>query len=156
MLLPEFVTPVAAVVGTPALVYVAARSLWHATRAVVLMVASFVAMKTTDDNRRDACLEIVDRLACGGGEPPGPASPDQPPDAYGAAPGELRGQPPAWRAPRPRARSRRARDLWAPPRPAGLVPGQATYRLADLTWSFAVTKFAQPVVQIAPTSPIAL
>jgi len=156
MSLPHNVAPVLTVVGTPALAYAAARSLWHATRAVVLMVASFVAMKTADDNRRDACLEIVDRLTCRSGQPSGPAAPEQPADAYGAATGELDGPPPARRPPRSRVRSRRARDLCAPPRSAGLVPGQATYRLADLTWSFAVTNFAQPVVQLAPTSPIAL
>jgi hypothetical protein len=38
MALPEFVTPVVAVVGTPALAYAAARSLWHVARSVVVMV----------------------------------------------------------------------------------------------------------------------
>lgn len=62
MSLPEIVVPVTAVVGTPALAYVAARSLMHAARAVVLLVASVVAMRTGDDKRRAACLSIVDKI----------------------------------------------------------------------------------------------
>ena len=62
MALPEFVKPAIAVVGTPALAYAAARSLWHVARALVVMVASFVAIKTSDDDRRKACLELVDKV----------------------------------------------------------------------------------------------
>lgn len=62
MALPEFVTPVVAVVGTPALAYAAARSLWHVARALVVLVASFVAIKTDDDKRRAACLALVDKM----------------------------------------------------------------------------------------------
>jgi hypothetical protein len=62
MALPEFVPPVIAYVGTPALAYIAARSLWHVALAVVVMVASFVVMKTDDDKRRTACLTLVDKV----------------------------------------------------------------------------------------------
>ncbi len=149
MALPEFVTPVLAVVGTPALAYAIARSFPHAARAVVVLVAGIVAILTRDENRGKRCLEVLRILR-------GRDSPEQPPDGYGVPMGELRGSSPARRPPRSRVRSRRARDLCAPPRPAGLVPGQGRRALADLTWSFAVANFAQPVVQIAPTAPIAL
>lgn len=71
MALPEFVTPVVAVVGTPALAYVAARSLWHAVRAVVVLVVSVVALKTDDENRRKACIDVLDKIT-GKGDPPWP------------------------------------------------------------------------------------
>ena len=51
-----------AYVGTPALAYMAARSLWHVILAVVMMVASLVVMKTDDDKRRAACLTLVDKV----------------------------------------------------------------------------------------------
>ncbi len=69
MALPEFITPVVAYVGTPALAYMAARSLWHVARSVVVMVASFVAIKTDDDKRRTACLVLVDKLTRRSGPP---------------------------------------------------------------------------------------
>ena len=62
MALPEFVTPVVAVGGTPALAYVAARCLWHAVRAVVALVVSLVAIKTGDDNRRKACIDVLEKV----------------------------------------------------------------------------------------------
>jgi hypothetical protein len=62
MALPEFVTPVVAVAGSPALAYVVARSLWHFVRAMVVMVASLVAIKTNDEDRRKACLALVDKV----------------------------------------------------------------------------------------------
>jgi hypothetical protein len=62
MALPEFVVPVTAVVGTPALAYVAARCLWHAVRAVVVLVVSMVAIKTSNEDRRAACLDVLDKL----------------------------------------------------------------------------------------------
>jgi hypothetical protein len=62
MALPEFLPSVIAFVGTPALVYMAARSLWHVVLAVVVIVASFVVMKTDDDKRRAACLTLVDKM----------------------------------------------------------------------------------------------
>jgi hypothetical protein len=69
MALPEFVTPVFAYVGTPALAYVAARSFWHFARAIVVMVASFVAMKSDNDERRKACLALVDKVTRNSGRP---------------------------------------------------------------------------------------
>jgi hypothetical protein len=60
--LPEFVTPVVAVVGTPALAYVAARSMWLAVRALVVLVVSMVAIKTSNEDRRAACLAVVDKV----------------------------------------------------------------------------------------------
>jgi hypothetical protein len=62
MALPEFITPVVAVAGTPALAYVAARCLWHAVRALVVLVVSMVAIKTGDDERRKACLAVLDKV----------------------------------------------------------------------------------------------
>lgn len=62
MALPDFVTPTIAVVGTPALAYVAARSLWHFARALVVVVASFAAIKTSDKDRREAALKVVSTL----------------------------------------------------------------------------------------------
>jgi hypothetical protein len=70
MALPELVTPVAAYVGTPALAYVAARSLRHFACALVVMVASFVAIKTDNDERRKACLALVDKVTRSSGRPP--------------------------------------------------------------------------------------
>jgi hypothetical protein len=69
MALPEFVTPVVAYVGTPALAYTAARSLWHVARALAVMVASFVAIKTDDDKRRATCLALVDKVTRSSGRP---------------------------------------------------------------------------------------
>jgi len=69
MALPEFVTPVAAVAGTPALAYIAARSLRHVACALVVLVASFVAIKTDDDKRRRACLALVDKVTRSSGRP---------------------------------------------------------------------------------------
>jgi hypothetical protein len=62
MALPELVPPVVAYVGAPTLAYMAARSLWHFALAVVMMVASFVVMKTDDDKRRAACLTLADKV----------------------------------------------------------------------------------------------
>ena len=85
MALPEFVTPVLAVVGTPALAYAIARSFPHAARAVVVLVAGIVAIKTSDENRGKRCLEVLHILRGRDGL----AAPEQPPDAYGEATGEL-------------------------------------------------------------------
>jgi hypothetical protein len=85
MALPEFVTPVLAVVGTPALAYAIARSFPHAARAVVLMVAGIVAIKTSDENRGERCLEVL-RILRGRDST---AVPEQPRDGYGVPTGEL-------------------------------------------------------------------
>ena len=69
MALPEYVTPVVAYVGTPALAYAGARSLWHVARALVVTVASFVAIKTSDDKRRDTCLTLVEKMTRASGPP---------------------------------------------------------------------------------------
>ena len=69
MALPELVTPVVAYVGAPALAYAAARSMWHVARALVITMASFVAIKTDDDKRRNACLALVDKLTRQGSRP---------------------------------------------------------------------------------------
>lgn len=70
MALPEYVTPVVAVVGAPALAYVTARSLWHAVRAVLALIAGIVAMVTRDQERRKACLAILGKVAGRDGDPP--------------------------------------------------------------------------------------
>lgn len=97
MPLPEFVTPVLAVAGTPALAYAVARSFPHAARAVVVLVAGIVAVLTRDENRGKRCLEVLDKVT----RRDSTAAPEQPPDGYGAATGELQGPPPARRSPRP-------------------------------------------------------
>jgi hypothetical protein len=66
MALPEYVTLVLTLVGTSGLAYAMGRSLFHAVRAVVLLLASVIAMKKTiDENRRRACLAIVDKVTRG-------------------------------------------------------------------------------------------
>lgn len=76
MALPEYATPVIAVVGAPALAYAIARSLWHFACATVVLVASFVAIKTKDKDRRESCLAIVDKVVtCRDGGPPEPGQP---------------------------------------------------------------------------------
>jgi hypothetical protein len=78
MALPEFVVPVTAVVGTPALAYAAARSFWHIARALVVLVASVAAIRTDDDKRRTACLAIVDKVTRSSDRPSLPRRPGQP------------------------------------------------------------------------------
>lgn len=62
MSLPEYVTPVIAIAGTPALAYVAARCLRLVVRALVVLVVSMVAIKTSNDERRKACLAVLDKV----------------------------------------------------------------------------------------------
>lgn len=62
MALPEFVALVIAVAGVPALAYVAACCLWLAVRALVVLLVSVVAIRTTDDKCRKACLDVLDKL----------------------------------------------------------------------------------------------
>ena len=62
MALPEFVSPVITYAGSPAMAYLIARSLWRATLALVIAMASIVAMKTSDEERRRTCLALVDNI----------------------------------------------------------------------------------------------
>jgi len=62
MALPEFVAPAVAVVGTPALAYVVARCMWLTVRALVVLVVSMIAIKTSDEDRRKACLAVLDKV----------------------------------------------------------------------------------------------
>jgi hypothetical protein len=71
MALPEFIAPVVAVVGTPALAYIAARYSGHVVRALVMLVVSMVAIKTGNEDRRKACLDVLDKVTRLGGPPAG-------------------------------------------------------------------------------------
>jgi hypothetical protein len=51
MPLPEYVAPVLAVAGMPALIFVIMRSFPNTARAVVLLLAGIVAIVTSDDRR---------------------------------------------------------------------------------------------------------
>ncbi len=72
MSLPEFITPVLAVAGLPALLFVIMRGIPYATRAVVLLLAGIVAIVTRDPERRKSCHEVLDALTRQDGKlPPG-------------------------------------------------------------------------------------
>jgi hypothetical protein len=62
MTLPEYVAPILAVVGTPALIIVIMRGFPNAARAVVILVAGIVAIVTRDTERRAACHKVLDTL----------------------------------------------------------------------------------------------
>jgi hypothetical protein len=62
MPLPEYVAPVFAVAGLPALIFVIMKGFPHAARAVVLLLAGVVAIVTRNQERRGACLKILDTL----------------------------------------------------------------------------------------------
>jgi hypothetical protein len=62
MALPEYVAPVLALAGLPALIFVIMRSLPHAARAMVVLVAGTVAIVTRDPKRRTACYKVLDTL----------------------------------------------------------------------------------------------
>jgi hypothetical protein len=70
MPLPEYVAPVLAVAGVPALVFVIMRSFPHTARAVVLLLAGIVAIVTSDDKRRATCQKVLDTLTRRDGDPP--------------------------------------------------------------------------------------
>jgi hypothetical protein len=70
MALPEFVAPVLAVAGVPAVLFVVLRYFPQAVRALMLAVAGIVAIRTRDENRRKACLDVLDKVTRKD-EPPG-------------------------------------------------------------------------------------
>jgi len=62
MALPEYVAPVLTVAGLPTLIFAITRSLPHAARAVVLLVAGTVAVMTGNEERGKRCLEVLRTL----------------------------------------------------------------------------------------------
>lgn len=76
MSLPAYVAPVLASGGPVAFVLVISRYASQVARAVVMLLASVVAIKTSDGKRRAACLKILDKVTRRDAGPPGP---DQPP-----------------------------------------------------------------------------
>ena len=62
MALPDYVVPVLAVAGLPALIFVIMRSLPHAARGAVMLLAGVVAVVTRDSKRRAACYKVLDTL----------------------------------------------------------------------------------------------
>jgi hypothetical protein len=69
MALPEYVAPVLAVAGFPAVLFVILRYFPQTVRALMLAVAGIVAIRTRDENRRKASLEIVDKVTRTDSEP---------------------------------------------------------------------------------------
>lgn len=62
MALSEYVTPVLAVVGVPALLLVILRYSPQVARAVVVLLAGIVAIVTRDKERRESCHGVLDKV----------------------------------------------------------------------------------------------
>lgn len=62
MALPEYVAPVLAVAGVPALIFAIMRCFPHAARALLLLLAGTVAIMTGNDKRRESCHEVLSAL----------------------------------------------------------------------------------------------
>lgn len=70
MALPEYVAPVLAVAGLPALIFMIMRGFPHAARGVVLLLAGVVAIVTKDPKRRAACYRVLGAITRKDTKPP--------------------------------------------------------------------------------------
>jgi hypothetical protein len=62
MSLPEYVVPVIGIAGPTTLIFVILCRFPHVARAVVVLLAGIAAIVTSDKERREACLKMLDAL----------------------------------------------------------------------------------------------
>jgi len=65
MSLPEFVVPVLSTVGPVGLAYLIMRNFPQVTRALLLVLATIVAIFARDEKRRQCGLDVLDKLTRG-------------------------------------------------------------------------------------------
>jgi hypothetical protein len=75
MALPEFVVPVLSTAGSFSLLCVIVRNFSQVSQALMVVLATVVAIFARDENRRQRGLDILDKLTGRDSDPPGPGQP---------------------------------------------------------------------------------